>query len=214
MRRPVIVGLGGTRRPASETERILRASLDAAAALGARTRLFSGADLDLPMYAPGPRDARARALVDALARADGVMIASPAYHGTISGLVKNALDHVEDLRTADRPYLEGRAVGCIAVAGGPQAGASTLMGLRTVVHALRGWPTPLGVAVDTSDRVFDETGAVDDQVVLSRLDLLAAQVVGFSRVTAAPAASGARVHRLRARGAVLRLGVSGQLGAG
>ena len=186
MRPPLIVGLGGTMAEGSATERVLRASLDAAAALGARTLLLTGADLDLPMYAPGPRGARARALVEALAEADGVIVASPAYHGTVSGLVKNALDHAEDLRYADRPYLEGRAVGCIAVAGGAQAGAATLAALRAVAHALRGWPTPLGVAVDTSDRAFDAAGALDDEVVLARLDLLADQVVGFARATAGP----------------------------
>jgi len=181
MRPPLIVGLGGTTADGSATERVLRASLDAAAALGARTLLLAGSDLDLPMYAPGPRGRRARALVQALHQADGVILASPAYHGTVSGLVKNALDHAEDLRHADRPYLEGRAVGCIAVAGGAQAGATTLAALRSVAHALRGWPTPLGVAVDTSDRVFDASGALDDAVVLGRLDLLADQVVGFAR---------------------------------
>jgi FMN reductase len=192
MRPPLIVGLGGTTTAGSATERVLRAALDAAAALGARTRVFAGPELDLPSYAPGPRGARARALIEALREADGVILASPAYHSTVSGLVKNALDHVEDLRGAQRPYLDGRAVGCIAVAGGPQAAAATLATLRTVVHALRGWPTPLGVGVDTSDRVFDAAGAVDDAVVLGRLDLLADQVVGFARaigrVEVAPAA--------------------------
>ena len=115
-----------------------------------------------------------------------MILASPAYHGTVSGLVKNALDHAEDLRLADPPYLEGRAVGCIAVAGGPQAGAATLSALRAVTHALRGWPTPLGVAVDTSDRVFGADGGVDDAVVLCRLDLLAEQVVSFAHAMARP----------------------------
>ena len=192
MRPPLVVGIGGTTSPGSATERILRASLDAAGELGARTRLFAGADLDLPMYGRAASDPRALALVDALARADGVILASPAYHGTVSGLVKNALDHAEDLRLADPPYLEGRAVGCIAVAGGPQAGAATLSALRAVTHALRGWPTPLGVAVDTSDRVFGRDGAVDDAVVLCRLDLLAEQVVGFAEAQAAVATADAR----------------------
>jgi FMN reductase len=38
-------------------------------------------------------------------RADGIVIASPGYHGGISGMVKNALDYLEDLRDAPRPYL-------------------------------------------------------------------------------------------------------------
>ena len=72
-----------------------------------------------------------------------IIVASPAYHGGVSGLVKNALDYVEDLRDAKRPYLDGRAVGCIACAGGWQAAVATLTGLRSISHALRGWPTPL-----------------------------------------------------------------------
>jgi FMN reductase len=169
----LIVGIGGGLRAGSATEQVLRVALESASSLGARTELFAGPALDLPMYAPGPRGSRASALVEALQRADGVVLASPAYHGTVSGLVKNALDYAEDLR--DVGYLDGLAVGCIAVAGGAQAASSTLSTLRSVAHALRGWPTPLGVAVD----------GVVDEVVLGRLDLLAEQVVGFARASGA-----------------------------
>jgi FMN reductase len=180
---PLVVGIGGTLRPGSGTERVLRAALDAAERHGARTLLIAGADLDLPMYAPqaGTRTAAARAVVERIGRADGVIVASPAYHGGVSGLVKNALDHVEDLREAPRPYLDGRAVGCIACAGGWQAAAATLTGLRAVVHALRGWPTPLGVALNTSEPVFGRDGALVDPAALGQLEILADQVVSFAR---------------------------------
>jgi FMN reductase len=180
----LIVGIGGTTRSGSGTERILRAALASAERHGADTLIVAGPDLDLPMYAPGPRGARALALISAISRADGLIVASPAYHGTISGLIKNALDHVEDLRCAPRPYLDGRAVGCIATSAGTQAGASTLIGLRSVAHALRGWPTPLGVAVDTSVPVFSRSGRVVDAALLARLDVLAEQVVGFAEARA------------------------------
>ena len=185
MRAPLIVGRSSSedaRSDGSATERVLRASLDAAGALGARTRLLAGTALGLPMYAPGPRATGARGLWSRRsARPTASSSPAPPTTARSVGLVKNALDHAEDLRHADRPYLEGRAVGCIAVAGGSQAGAATLATLRAIGHALRGWPTPLGVAVDTSDRVFDAEGAIDDAVVLGQLDLLADQVVGFAR---------------------------------
>ena len=57
--------------------------------------------------------------------------------------------------------------------------AATLTGLRSITHALRGWPTPLGVAVDTSEPVF-AAGAVGDPAVLGQLEVLADQVVGFA----------------------------------
>src|SRR3954447_5945882 len=184
---PLVVGIGGTTRPGSATERVLRAALDAAERRGADTLLLAGADIDLPMYAPhaGPRTGAARAVVEQLARADGVIVASPAYHGGVSGLVKNALDHVEDLRDAPRPYLDGRAVGCIACAGGWQAAAATLTGLRTIAHALRGWPTPLGVTLNTSEPVFGPDGAVVDAAAIGQVEILADQVVSFARRHAA-----------------------------
>jgi FMN reductase len=197
---PLVVGLGGTAREGSGTERVLRAALAAAERRGARTELLAAPDLDLPMYVPGAagRGERARALVAALGRADGVIVASPAYHGTVSGLVKNALDHVEDLREARRPYLDGRAVGCVAAAGGWQAAGTTLVGLRSVVHALRGWPTPLGVAVNTSEAVFGRDGALADPSALAAIDVMAAQVVDFAMAHHGAAAASrhtARRHR-------------------
>jgi len=94
------------------------------------------------MYVPDAtlRTDKARRLIGALAGCDAVIIASPGYHGGPSGLIKNALDYVEDLRDDERPYFDGRAVGCIACAAGWQATTTTLIALRSIVHALRGWP--------------------------------------------------------------------------
>src|SRR5687768_7712002 len=137
---PLVVGIGGTLRPGSGTERVFRAALQAGERRGAWSMLIAAAGPDLPLHAPpaGERTGPARALVDRIGRADSIIVASPAYHGGVSGLVKNALDHVEDLRDAVRPYLDDRAVGCIACAGGWQAAAATLTGLRSIAHALRG----------------------------------------------------------------------------
>jgi len=180
--RPLIVGLGGTLSEASSSERALRYALDAAAAEGARTKLFTAEALDLPMYTVdrARRTPAAIALVDALAEADGVIIATPAYHGGISGLVKNALDYIEDLRADDRPYLDGRAVGCIVCAYGWQATTTTLVSLRSTVHALRGWPTPLGVAINSSQTRFDDSGLVSDPRCAEQLSALGRQVIDFA----------------------------------
>jgi FMN reductase len=179
-----VVGIGGTLRPDSSSERALRHALQAAADAGAQTELFAAADIELPMYDPTRpgRDPRAERLVAAVARADGVVIASPGYHGGISGLVKNALDYVEDLRSDERPYLDGRAVGCIVCAHGWQAAVTTLESLRSIVHALRGWPTPLGVAINAAEPVFDRAGAVVREATATQLELMAGQVVDFARL--------------------------------
>lgn len=183
-RKPLVVGVGGTTREGSSTERALRHALAACEREGAETLLFAAGDLDLPMYAPErpERTPEALALVDALRRADGVVIASPGYHGGISGLVKNALDYTEDIRDDERPYFDGRAVGCIVCAYGWQATMTTLISLRSIVHALRGWPTPLGVVINSADTVFDGEGNLTSPTLEQQLTLLGKQVVEFARL--------------------------------
>ena len=181
-RTPYIVGIGGTTRPGSSTETALRVALAHAAELGARTELFGGAALAaLPGYNPEQleRSEGQRALVEAVRQADAVIFASPGYHGGVSGLVKNAIDLLEDLRADERVYLDGMPVGCIVTAAGWQGCNTTLGAMRSIVHALRGWPTPMGVTLNTAGvRLFDGDGQSLEPQVTGSLRLLAEQVVG------------------------------------
>src|SRR5690606_11510548 len=173
-----VVGIGGSLRPGSQSEYAVRVSLRGAEEAGARTTLIAGDQLQLPFYdaAIAERTASARRLVEAVREADGLIVGSPGYHGGPSGLIKNALDYLEDLRDDERPYLAGRAVGLITVAAGWQAAVGTLNHLRTAVHALRGWPTPLGGAINSRETKFDETGACNDSAALARLRVMGRQV--------------------------------------
>lgn len=183
-RAPFIVGIGGTALSGSSTEQALILALASAQRAGARTLLFGGARLAaLPHYlTAGAADSyEGRQLVEAVRSADGVMLASPGYHGSISGLVKNAIDYFEETAKDRRVYLDGVPVGLIATAYGWQATGSTLATLRAIVHALRGWPTPLGVAVNTSGGIFRE-GRCSDGAVADQLDLVGRQVCEFARL--------------------------------
>ena len=94
--------------------------------------------------------------------------------------MKNALDLLEDLRGDPRCYLDGRAVGCIVTATGWQAGGTTLMALRSIIHALRGWPTPLGATLASTDRIFDSAGNCTDQKAAAQLAVVGRQVTEFA----------------------------------
>ena len=74
-RQPIIVGVGGTLRVGSTSERALALALAAAAQMGASTEIFSGPAISLPAYDPSDRQRgpEAKALVAALRRADGVI---------------------------------------------------------------------------------------------------------------------------------------------
>jgi FMN reductase len=179
-RRPYVVGIGGTTRSDSSTEKALRVALKAAEDLGADTLLLGASALNLPIYAPerSERVAGAQQLVEAVRRADGIILGSPGYHGGISGLVKNAIDYVEDLSKDAAPYFQGRAVGLIATGAGWHGAIVTLTSLRSIVHALRGWPTPLGVPINTLEACFDGQGRCLSKKLKDQLDMLAAEVMG------------------------------------
>lgn len=185
MTQPFIVGFGGTTRPGSSGEKMVRAVLLECERMGATSRMFAGPELArLPHYSPEnpERSAEQREFVDTVRRADGLVIGSPGYHGSISGLVKNAIDLLEDLRSDERTYFDGRAVGLIVVAAGWQACGVTLQAMRGIVHAMRGWPTPMGITINTVEqRPFDEAGTVVDPKVKLYVEGQASQLIYFAR---------------------------------
>lgn len=182
-----IVALGGTVSSASTTEQALRIAANVAAGEGAEVTVFGGDYLAaLPHYrGPGHDPSWGAELVAAVREADGVLIAAPGYHGTISGVVKNALDYLEDLAGDTRPYLDGRAVGLIATAFGDQATMSTLITMRAITHALRGWPTPMGATIRTYQGLFSPEGECLDDRARGQLELVGRQVVLGARSFAA-----------------------------
>jgi chromate reductase len=113
-----ILGLSGSLRRGSHNTSLLRA---AAVALpsGAELEVFDGLR-DLPHYDSDidvePVPAPAARLREAIAAADGLVIATPEYNGSIPGVLKNALDW------ASRPFpdnaLRGKPVAVIGASTG------------------------------------------------------------------------------------------------
>lgn len=186
--RPLLLGLGGALRPGSSSERALACALATAETEGARTHLLGGEFLaELPVFdpRPGPLTDRQCELIEWVRAADGVILATPGYHGSISGAVKNALDTLALTRDDDRPYFDGRAVGVIVTAEAWQAAGTTLMSARAIVHAMRGWPTPFGAALNATNGLFDDNGVCRDPKDAQQLSLVARQVLDFARTRVA-----------------------------
>ena len=144
-----------------------------------RTQIFTGEMLaQLPLYVPHrqERTAAELAFVGAIRASSGLIIASPGYHGSVSGLVKNAIDLIEETASDARPYLHDMPVGLIATAYGWQATGTTIMALRSIVHALRGWPTPYAAAVNSAATKFDADGGCSDPAAAEGLARVGQQV--------------------------------------
>lgn len=157
-------------------------ALSAAEKAGARIARVVSKQLALPLYDPTEkiRSPESKNLVALFERCDGLIVASPGYHGSISGSIKNALDYTEDMYAKGIPYLDGKAIGCIGCGAGWQGAVGALTALRSIAHALRAWPSPLGVAINTSQTVFDVDGNCRDAMLVEQLETVGRQVVAFA----------------------------------
>ncbi|MDO6693109.1 NAD(P)H-dependent oxidoreductase [Aliiglaciecola sp. 3_MG-2023] len=183
-----IVGIGGTTSPSSSTENAMKIALQSAESAGASVTHFDGAFLSaLPHYSYGALESspEARELVAKIREADGIILATPSYHGSISGLMKNAIDYFEETSKDSRVYMDGVPVGIVVTAYGWQAIGSTLGSMRSIVHALRGWPTPFGAGIRAVPGMFKE-GKVDDENVQMQLNLVGKQVYDFAKLHCIP----------------------------
>jgi NAD(P)H-dependent FMN reductase len=128
-------------------------------------------ELPLPLYSPDAdsRDANTRHLVGVVAQADGVVLATPEYHGSISGVLKNALDYMSASEFDGKPVLS------VSSSGGP-VGVSSLTQLQAIVRNLHGINSPEWISIGGDTRQFGADSAPLDSGLRQRteraLDLL------------------------------------------
>ena len=173
-----IVGLGGSLAAASQSLTALRVAAEAAEEEGADVSIFEVRELDLPFFVPGLEPSpQASVFADAVFEADGVLLSSPMYHGTISGSFKNALDWLELLGDREPPYLTNKIVGLISIAAGVQ-GLQAVNTLEFVVRSLRGWAVPLVIPISRRQS-FDSDGRIVDERVVAQLRALGHEVAAI-----------------------------------
>jgi FMN reductase len=175
-----IVGLGGSLARRSTSLAALKVAIEGAAQAGAATELFDVRELDLPMYVPDsePVPDAAKTLCDAVYACQGMLWSSPLYHGTISGLFKNALDWLQLLGDRHPASLTDKVVGLISTAGGTQ-GLQAVNTMEFIVGALRGWAVPLVIPIPQAWRVFQQ-GQVLDAGIAEQLHSLGREVTRAS----------------------------------
>ena len=184
-----ILGLGGGLRPQSRSLSALKEALAFAEAAGAETRLIALDDLDLPLYRPNNATPEAYGpdaaphivrLLEAFRWANGYLWASPSYHGSLTGAIKNALDYAQFLSTDSPSFLSGKTVGMISTGAGSIAAVNVITQLNQVAHGLRAGVVPLAVPIIAVGNAFDGDRLIDPQV-RQRLEMLAKELVALVR---------------------------------
>ncbi|MGN6485753.1 MAG: NADPH-dependent FMN reductase, partial [Thermomicrobiales bacterium] len=132
-----ILGIGGSVRAVSRNRVVTRALLDLAEEAGAETIFADVRALDLPVYNEdiplADQPANLHWLIRQIQAADGFIVESPNYHGTITGAIKNVLDAVHIMHGNEGTYFDGRPVGLAGFGG-----ATTANVINALYHAARG----------------------------------------------------------------------------
>lgn len=115
--------------------------------------------------------------------ADGIVLGTPEYHGSFSGVLKNALD------LTDPEDWRGRMIAHAGISGGSAGPGSALVGLRSVGRGLYAWVLPGQVAIASAHKAFDEQGQPHSPDIAERLMQLGGELTHFARVHAADRAA-------------------------
>ncbi|UJF34555.1 NADPH-dependent FMN reductase [Paenibacillus hexagrammi] len=103
----------------------------------------------LPFYSPDEINGEHEGLSvmkKAMQQADGIVLSSPEYHGSMTGVLKNALDHV------GQDQIGGKAVLSVSSAGGA-VGVSTLQHMQATVRNLHGINCPEWISIGGEQRI-------------------------------------------------------------
>lgn len=164
-----VLVLCGSLRTGSYTRAALDIAADAALKLGADVQW---ADLRLPLMeehvtSSDPQIVAFRAQVKA---ADALLLGTPVYHDSLSGVLKNALDHLYQ-------ELADKVCAVVAVGAGRAGQGQALEHLRASLREAGAWAIPRQVVIPTAPKVFDADVALQDQELRTRLDTLGKELV-------------------------------------
>jgi NAD(P)H-dependent FMN reductase len=165
-----VLGVAGSLRRGSYSKQALRIALEHAKKQGAEVRLL---EIDkMPPYDPNaPASKEVEQAAEAVAWADAFILASPDYHGSMSGALKNFLDHFYE-------EFAGKLFGYIVASH--EKGLTVMEQMRTAVRQCYGWSMPYGVSVNGPQ---DFTGGEIVNARLSkRLQMMSRDLVVYGRL--------------------------------
>jgi FMN reductase len=172
-----IVGIAGSLRPDAYSQLALAIAAQKVRDLGAEVEILDLRQMQLPFCDGGteyPQYPDVKKLQDTVGNADGLILVSPEYHGSISGVLKNTLD----LMSFDQ--LSGKVTGFITILGG-QSNSNALNDLRIILRWVHAWSIPEQIAIGQAWQAFTPEGKLTDEKLSKRFDQFAQSLVTNTR---------------------------------
>ncbi len=168
-----VLGVGSSLRDGSSSTAALRTTLDLIKKQGAETRLLDLKQTNLPLYDPNENQpsVKLQKVEEDVEWADAFILATPDYHGSMSGTMKNFLDYFWS-------EFAGKTFGYICASH--EKGLTVMDQMRTAVRQCYGWSVPYGIAVNGEDDL--ENGKIANPKLKSRLEMLARDLVVYGNL--------------------------------
>jgi NAD(P)H-dependent FMN reductase len=174
-----VLGVAGSMRQDSYSTLGLRMVLEEAKKYYSESYLLELRDINLPLYDPsGPSSNNLsfnnsnnvlEKITTALKWADALVLASPDYHGSMSGTLKNFLDYFwED--------FAGKTFGYIIASH--EKGLTVADQMRTAVRQCYGWSMPYNISIN-GEKDFDSKGNLVNSALVKRIKMLARDLVTY-----------------------------------
>ena len=134
-----VTGVCGSLSADGATKQALAIALKGAAEYNAETALLELRDFNLVFYGSVPQDEYPPDVIQlsqALKDSQGIILATPEYHGSLTGALKNMLDlmSIEEFET--------KIIGLVGVAGGHIGAINSLNTMKTICRNLHCWVLP------------------------------------------------------------------------
>jgi NAD(P)H-dependent FMN reductase len=173
-----ILGVSGSLRENSHSTRTLAILLEIAAnKFGAEVNLLNLRETKLPFYNPGISKTdlfydNIKTASQAVNWADTFVLASPDYHGSMSGTMKNFLDHFWQ-------EFAGKTFGYLCTSH--EKGLTVMDQMRTAVRQCYGWSMPYGISIN-SGQDFNSRGEIVNSELSKRLNMLARDLIVYGKL--------------------------------
>lgn len=147
--------LSGSARKDNNTKRVSEVITKHLKDQGVQIILLDVGELNLPIYSETQDLEEARKFCAAIEKSDSLIVVTPEYHGSFSGVVKNAIDYL-----SEDTELKAKPVGLVGVSSG-RGGTRPLSHLRDVFRALDAVVIPTQIAVIGAGKAIENEAFVD-----------------------------------------------------
>ena len=182
--KPRIVAIDGAVRSESATRQLIKISERYFEDAGAEYIPFYQDETSLPIFNGLEETANqpiVKEYLELVGSADGFVLSSPEYHGSMSGAIKNALDWLNFLPPEGK--VKGKVFGIMG-GGGALANSGATLQLMMAIRSLHGWLMPdVLMSVPTIWSAFNEEGTdLQDEGLKKRLRQFSTELSRYTKL--------------------------------